>query len=829
MFLNQNQRDNLFSSTDFYKYARIRDEEFAEYLKEPWHDCSIISGLYDESLKYPVEAPVFNDSDLVMNPPENLPFSNVEGFNYNLTSQLNLIPRIRKPESDKFTSVKAIFKFYGQPISISYDILVKYSKINSVSEDSISEFWKSFSRSNSNHLVDQLMGYRDMLGLGDWGYFQLVKATSNYIFMNDTLNADLLTWAFMIRSGFDVRFAFNQNSSTVLFPSENTIYSRQFVMIGQKRFYLDHKMNSQLLVTSQNPFPDNVGMIDLKFYKSLNFNGKLTIQKFLYQWNNKNYEFALRYNPEVIRFYKDYPPTDPVVYFGTPVSSILKEDLLGAFYTLLSKMDKTEAVAFLQQFVQKQFDFGSLNQKESEGECRFAEELIASKSGDSRSKSVLFSWLIRILLRTPVVGVQFPDFYSVAVGIEKPLDGDFYYLNRQKYYIADPTYLNAPIGVSMPVFTGLIPRLIDLSNSFSQPGRALEIWKLAFNMGARRGGTCQDVVFDRQGRSLITGYFTDKIDYYPFIACFSHENSLQWIRKFEGEGEAVAFAITKFGENEIYVAGSFNGKIEMDGTTLQSGGDNADLFIAQFNYNGELIWMKKAGIDSTALEESLSYRVNFDRSGENISTQWSNEDQRNVKVGFGDVSDTGLCFTGIGSLTPGMIPLVWNKSDHDFPVDFNKEYNLLIKNKCHQQLAGIVAVMKLLKKSGTIVTGNQLQKLVTLCSPSFQVDNAALFKMIGQIQFFKNENGNLSLRTIGGKPLIYNNIKIEDGARFNLSFFDNGDLSVGILSGFQKIVKQVTLPLNSLLFDISSGNLILDYDHDHTIKTISPGITLFAK
>jgi len=815
-FLADNQRDELFSDADFYKYARTRDEEFAAYLKEAWHDYSIFAGLSDEFLKRPIEPPVFNDSDLVLNPPVNLPFSKMTGFN-NSKDQIRMIPRIRKPESDDFTSVNGVFRFYGQPISIRYDKLLELAKINSVSEDSISEFWESFARSNSNNLVDQLMDYRDLLGLGDWGYFQLVKATSTHIFANNPLNTDLLTWALMIQSGFDVRFAFNQNSSTVLFPSENTIYGRQFVVIGQKRFYLDRTMNSQLLVTCKNPFPDNVGMIGLEFYKSLNFSGKLTTRKFLYQWDKKNYAFTLRYNPEVIRFYKDYPRTDPSVYFGAPVSSTLKEDLLEQFYPLLSKMDKAEATSFLQQFVQRKFDYTSSNQNNELVQSRFAEEVVASKSGDDRSKSVLFSWLIRIILRSPVVGVLFPEHYSTAVSFNEPLDGDYYFLNREKYYVADPTFLNAPIGVTIPEYSGLTPQLIDLSGTLSQANNALEIWRLALKLGARRGGTSQDVVFDRHGRAFITGYFTDKNSYSPFIACFSQGNTLQWKRKFEVDGEAAAFAITKVGDDEIYIVGSFNGKIMMDGMELQSGIENTEIFVAQFNRNGELIWMNKAGIDSTAKAESLAYVVKFDRSGDNISTQWSNEDERNVKTGFGDAGESGLYFTGMGK----MIPPSWNGSKTDISDNIFDEYSLQIKKRCHPKVAGVVSVLKLLQKQGAEVTGNQLQTLITRRNPLFEVNNVALFKAIGLIQLLKNENGIVSLRTIGGMPFIFNNLRIEDGARFNLSFLDNGDLSVGIISGFRKMVNQVQLPLNSLLIDSSSGNIVLDYDHDHTIKTIS--------
>lgn len=824
-FLSENQKSKLFTSADFYKYASRRDEEFGDYLKESWQDYSIEAGLKDEYLNCMVEPPVFYDSDLSMSPPVNLPFSKVVGSKFVGSNYKTLIPRIRKPESYIFTSLSGSFRFYGQPVSISYDKLLVLSKVNSVSEDSISGFWQSFSRANSNHLVDQLMDYRDLLGLGDWGYFQLVKATSNHIFTNNTLNADLLTWALMIRSGFDVRFAFNQSSTTVLFPSEHVIYGRSFIVIGQTRFYLDRNMNSPLLITYKNQFPDNIGRIDLTIFKSLNFSGKLVPRKFSYQWNKKNYEFTLRYNPEVIHFYNDYPDTDPAIYFQAPISSALKDDLLRRFYPLLSKMDKAEATAFLQRFVQSKFDYTLENQNSELSGSRFAEEVIGLKSGDDRSKSVLFSWLVRIILKLPVVGVQFPDHFSTAVCINEPLDGDYYYLNRGNYYITDPTFIDAPLGVSMPEYLGLTPKLIDLSCSLPQSGNVSEIWNQALKLGARRGGISQDVVFDQQGRSLITGYFNAGDNYTPFLACFSPEKSLQWMRKFDGDGEAVAFAIRKAGDDEIYVAGSFSGRINMDGIELESGIQSTELFIAQFNQNGKLIWMNKAEIDSTAKEKSLVYMLKFDRSGDNVCIQWSNEDERNVKTGFGDAGLSGLYLTG----TTGMIPSAWESYRINISGDIIKEYNELIGKKCHPQVAGIVALIKLLQNQAAEVTGNQIQKVITKFSPSFEINNAALFKMIGHFQSFKNENGIISVRTIGGQPLLFNNLSVEDGARFIVSSFDNGDLSVGIISGFRKIVNQVSLPLNSFLIDISSGNLILDYDNDHTIKTIALGSMLSAK
>jgi len=828
-FSDNIQQDRLFSRTDFYNYARLRDEKFAENLKETWKDYSIFSPLKEAPRSSLTAQPVFNYSGLDITQPVTLPFSSVVGFSSIQSGRINKIPRIRKPEPDVFGIVNKIFLFYGQEISLSYDKLLALSATATVAEDSVSSFWNSFSRSNSNHLVDQLMDYRDQLGLGDWGYFQLVKAASGHIHTNNRWRADQLTWALMIRSGFDVRLAFNQNSTTLLFPSENIIYDKQFVVIGQERFYLDHEMNSQLLVTLQNPFPDTAGKIDLKFHRSLNFKGKLTFRKFLTRFDKKNYEFSIRYNPWAIRFYNDYPKSDPAIYFGAPVSSIIKEDLLSQFYPVLSRFGKAEAAAFLQQFVQRGLYFNPPNKKSELIQSRFAEEIIASKSGDDRSKAVLFSSLVRILLRLPVIGVQIPGCFSTAICFDKPIDGDYYFLNRRKYLITDPTFIDAPIGVMMPEFSGKISQLIDLPNADSQPNNSHEVWQLALKLGASRGGANEDAIFDSQGRAFMTGFFADKRSKTAFIACFSERNSLQWIRKFEVDGKATAFAITKVNDDEYYVAGSFTGKIGMDGKMLRSHNKNGDLFITQLNQNGELIWMKNIAIDSTLMDEAFAYLIRFGRTGDSISVRLLNEDVRNILTGFGADSERGLYYTDSGNVEPDVFQMSLMPVKPDINERLPKELSFLLSNKCHPGVAGLIAVMKMLQQPGMKVPGSQIQKLITRNNPSFSRDHPSFFNNIRRIGILSNEDGIISLKTIDNKPLIFNNLRFTDGARFKISVFANGDLSVDIISGSDFCANSAELSLNNMLIDYSSGNMTLDYDYDHTLKTVSPRTIFYSK
>jgi hypothetical protein len=821
-FLKGHQSEQLQSQTDFYQYSRERDEEFSECLREPWHDYFILPALTGESRSGAISQPVYNYSTFDNTSPVRLPFSEVVGLNDAEIDQIRSVPLIRKPESDLFSAVRGTFLFYGQQINLSYDKLLILSANGEVSENSISGFWNIFSRSSSNHLVDQLIDYRDLLGLGDWGYFQLVKAASNHIFSDSPWRSDQLAWALMIRSGFDVKLAFNQNSTSILFPSHNSIFNRQFVMIGQKRYYLDREMKGELLVTSQHRFPDTEGMIDLRFHKSLNFKGKLSVRRYTVQWKDKKYGFVLQYNPDVIRFYADYPGCDPSVYFGAPVSATLKEDVLRQFYPLLSKFNTTEAAAFLQQYVQRDIDYYLGNIPGGMASGRFAEEVIASKSGDDRGKAVLFSWLVRTLLKLPVMGVQFPGYYSTAVCYPVQLEGDSYFWRDQQYVITDPTFSMAPIGVIMPEFKDLSASLIDFPGAALTAEKKRDLWILAGKMGGRRGGTSQDVIFDRQGRALIAGCFADKRSCHPFVACFSANNSLQWIRKFEGDGKATAFAITKANDDEVYIAGSFSGRIITDGKTIQSEPKRRDLFFAQLNQHGELIWIRRAPTDSIVKERTLPFLVNFDRTGDHINLHWLNDDQRNVKTGFGVLTERGLCFIGSGDLLFGNDDSSGRQTHQDFNSGMTQINGFLNRIHCHPKVAVLTGVLRWLQKPGNQVTGSQIQTLLIRRNPSFPAQYPQTFQAIGRIAMLGNENGTVTVTTSDYKSILMNSLRIGNGARFIIKIHGNNDLAVEAISGINYLVNPLIRSLNSLLIDSSGGNMIIDYDHDHTLKTISP-------
>jgi len=828
-----------FLEACFHSFSRGNDDQFSEYLSKPWNDYIISAGIEPEYSNFRRSRPVFKLSDLLtVPPPASLSYTEQAlGQNSVLNNRL-VTPRIRKPENDNFNKGAIKFRFYGNEINLSFDKLLLNTEVKSVSEESTAAFWQQFCRSNNYHLIDQLMDYRDMLGLNDWGYFRLLKGTANHLFPGNKWATDLFCWALALHSGFDVRLAYNQLGSTILFPCANTIYSRQFILINQKKYYLDTELKSAILATYNNNFSGASQQMDLSFHKSLNFTASQTDRKILFTWNDTRYEFNFGYNPSVLRFYENYPRTDALIYFDAPLSSRLKEEIYSQFYPLISKMNKIESSAFLQQFVQNAFEYQPANLQSGGDRFLFPEEIFSRKAFNDKGHAVLYAWLVRNLLKLPVIGLDFQGFYSTAVCFDQPVEGNYYLWHGNKYTYVDPSFLHAPVGIMMPELAGLTPKIINLNNSFVDSEREERIWNLAVGLGAKRGGNYRDMLIDNYGRSFITGYFKDLIRgtlksvSHPFIACFSQNNSLQWLRKFEGTGEALGFTIDKSNDDEIFIAGSFRGELKLGNDRLQTINNQPDLFFVKFNLNGELLWMKKAGIDSLETNANLTWFVKFDRSGDNFYTIFANEDDRNVKTGFYRNGDNFIYFTGSGKGTTGMF-----HSDSKKPVEtltnisseIKKEHSLLISNQCNPAVAGIAAALNTLATPGKEIQGSKLQALLNQYNPVFKTLNPELYNSLGQIELIRNENGIISIKTVSQKPINLPGINLTNNARFTLDQFGNGDISVGIISGINVGNQGIRTSLNSLLINISSGNILFDHDPDHTLRTINFNNTIAAR
>jgi hypothetical protein len=86
----------------------------------------------------------------------------------------------------------------------------------------------------------------------------------------------------------------------------------------------------------------------------------------------------------------------------------------------------------------------------------FAQETLYFDKSDCEDRAVLFSYLVKELFGVSVIGVKYRDHMATALYV--PIEGDKVKAGSRKFVIADPTYINASIGMSMPQYRSIKPQ-----------------------------------------------------------------------------------------------------------------------------------------------------------------------------------------------------------------------------------------------------------------------------------------------------------------------------------------------------------------------------------
>jgi len=823
-YLRNDQKPLPYLQSGFHYFSRQQDEIFTEILEGNWENISVIKGRpVPKSRKYD-PAPQFIFEEASYHNPQFLPCFLAEDEDTESGELSVKLPRIRKPEYITSNPLKLNFKFFGNAITIAYDRLLSLPVNQSVSNATIVEYWKTFLVGNNRHLIDQLMTYRESLGLNDWGYFLLIKSAAQALYPNDETGKTLLGWGLMVHSGYNVRIGYNQLGISILYNSADKIFGVPFVSIQGSDYYIDKPIASFPITTYNAEHPGALEAIQLNFRSSLNFQGESESKKIEFSWDKKLYEFNLKYNPEVTRFLEEYPQTDPEIFFRAPFTHLTLESLQKQLKPVLNGMKKEAGAAFLQQFVQKSFAYRPYNDLFGYDRFMFPEELLFKDESNDKGKALLFAWMISNLLNQKAALVEFPGFYSVAISMDQPMDGDNFILNGRKYTIADPTFENAPLGLVMKDYYPLKPIVKILTMHSELAEEEEKIWKQALTFGAQRTGSGVDCLKDENGNFYITGYISEKTTHQsipapaPFLAKFNDKKALEWMIKFRSDCHAFGLELKQLDRNEFYLAGSFRGKLECNGKMVQTSPTDPDLFFAQFNKKGDIAWMTKSGLEELEEETKLFYVVRFTRSGVIQSVNLANEDERVGTTGFQHSTNEGLCYIASRYQTSGL-----DKPGEEVSLKptllFRQNLNRMKQLGTEQTIATLAAVFKSVIPAGSQLSGADLYSFRR--ENRFQEVSSASYvtEILQKLKLIKNNYGIIEIYTANALPLRISPYLISNLSHLKIIQLGNNDLKINIIDGFKFEFGMLRENINSFTIEQSTGNLILNIGKDHQLIT----------
>ena len=163
-------------------------------------------------------------------------------------------------------------------------------------------------------------------------------------------------------------------------------------------------------------------------------------------------------NQNLLDFFDSYPNsytdnnfmTRWALYANTPLDPAVAEKLYPALQALIGGKTQREAADMLLNWVQTALTYGYDDQVWGYDRAFFAEESLHYPFCDCEDRSILFTRLIRDLLHLKALLMYYPGHLATAIAFTDNVPGDYVELRGTRYVVCDPTYINAPVGHTMP-------------------------------------------------------------------------------------------------------------------------------------------------------------------------------------------------------------------------------------------------------------------------------------------------------------------------------------------------------------------------------------------
>lgn len=814
----------------FNNFVAQIDKEFADYLSENFTTYTIGNDKFEPLAPKPNKIPIVEDVEVTG---DEIEYKVVETV---ITYQGPVSPGIKKSESNDFEVERINIDFLGWPLYFDLDKSFFSIEIGSLNAENISSYWTNMSEINYNHFLYQISEVANILNINQWGYYQLLKECSKQVYPSNKNLQVMFQWAMLSRSRYKVKVGFNNEKAFILVPTIYSMYNIDFVVVAGANYYIiDGK--GEKIETYEKDFPEADILMDVSIKKPMYTNEIKKSRDFNFTYKEKKYTVNLAYDEEMINFYKTIPLSDIVVYFNSVVSNRTKTSVIESFEPILQGKDDVESVNILLSFMQQAF--GYITDKYAYGVEKyfFADELLHYPFSDCEDRSVLFAYLVKTLLNKEVLALGFPGHMATAINLNDDIEGTYLSYNNKTFIVADPTFYGAPVGILVTAVCGLKADAIPLSNSKKKAKIAEAVWEKTNEFGGLKADRLVDVVFDNYGNVYVCGYFNGSADFdgYKltgdgdnrdvFVAKYDDNLKPIWVISGTGTGNDLAFSLALGNNNNIYVYGSVENNLNFSGVEINAI-DAPDVFVANISEDGKLFWAKKAGIDKLDHSLDFIFSAKFNPQGKKIMAKLYSQTEDFTYYGL-DVDDEGNAFIkGSFFATTGM-----NSNDY---IDYNFEEDLenvpavlyntdkkLRGNEYEETIAGLFAALNLLKANTVEIEGSQIKTTFDKYNNNFSTYASGIYENLERMSFVKNEKGIVIIKTDNSQPVELDKIKIENDARIRIVKYKSGNILVEVLSGIYIGGGGNWLDMNSIKLFKDSGDLLFDFDTDHSVVKLN--------
>lgn len=345
------------------------------------------------------------------------------------------------------------FDFFGTIIKVRAEEKLKFT-LKSIEGKDVAKAWEKLSGKEYDTMLADCLKLREDYMLCDWAYLLMLLSFSD-AYLESYNEVILLTAYLYCQSGYKMRLGATDNELCLLFGTKHQIYGAACFDIDGYYYYQLNGEPKEMMIANFT-FPKEQGLS-----LSVTSLPKLSCDESdLRTFTATGYKTtsACSVNKNLLAFFAHYPTSqlddNPMtrwaLYANTPLDPKVRAQLYPALKKAIAGKTVPQAADILLDFVQTGFEYEYDDKVWGGDRAFFAEESLYYPYCDCEDRAILYSHLVRDLLGLDVILVYYPGHLATAVKFTEPLKGDYITLNNDKYLVCDPTYIGAPIGVTMP-------------------------------------------------------------------------------------------------------------------------------------------------------------------------------------------------------------------------------------------------------------------------------------------------------------------------------------------------------------------------------------------
>ena len=364
------------------------------------------------------------------------------------------------PTGELFTASadKQMVNFCGQKVYVDKS-LKGVCSIGNMRENAIADAYEAMCKADYKALVDDCRKVKKELNLNDWGIFLFVREASKTLCTDE--NAAVVMQQFLLNElGYKSKMArrADRNQMLLFVAADCQVYGHPYFTKDGLNYYNLTSNESCQFYMCQEDSPKAKSKLNMQVNHAPALNAGMVNS--VHKNRSGSVAVSVDVPKSLMEFYGSMPQCDYSVYVNAEVNPSVASKVLSTLAPLVNGKGEAEAANLLINFVQTGFQYATDQEQFGYEKPFFVEELFYYPYCDCEDRSVLYSYLVRNLLKLDVVLLDYPNHIATAVCFNENVSGDFVIVGGKKYVVCDPTYIGASIGKAMPQFKNVAAKVL---------------------------------------------------------------------------------------------------------------------------------------------------------------------------------------------------------------------------------------------------------------------------------------------------------------------------------------------------------------------------------